>query len=228
MGRDGPADLSAELTAVLPKDTRRAWSSLASLLPRELYLAGGTAVAVHLHHRQSRDLDFFYHDSSVDLTQIEDTLSQAGAFAVRLRDAGTLRGTFGATKLEFFHADEGAPQTLLDEPTEVEGLRVAGLRDLLAMKLKVVRERGELRDYYDIKEIGERSGLSVEDGLVFFMERFGVSAHNPAIGQVVQGLGYLDDVEEDDSLPITKEDLAEWWATRQASLVRNLARNPLR
>ncbi len=220
--------LSSELTAVLPDDAQKAWAILAPLLPRALYLAGGTGVAVHLHHRQSRDLDFFYHHAAVDLEQVKESVTGAGAFAVGLEAAGTLRGVFGATKLEFLHADEVRPQTLLDEPTEVSGLRVAGLRDLLAMKLKVVRERGELRDYYDIKEIGERSGLSAEDGLVFFMQRYGVSAEDAAIGQIVQALGYLEDIEPDDSLPLSRKELAAWWAERQASLVRNLARNPLR
>jgi len=213
---------------VLPKDAQKAWTTLAPLLPRALYLAGGTGAAVHLHHRQSRDLDFFFHHAAVDLQQIRETLSAAGTFAVGLEGSGTLRGILGATKLEFLHADEVKAQTLLDEPTEVCGLRVAGLRDLLAMKLTVVRERGELRDYYDIKEVEVRSGLSVEDGLVFFMKRYGVSAQDPAIGQIVQALGYLDDIEADDSLPISKEQLGAWWSKRQASLVRNLARNPVR
>ena len=96
------------------------------------------------------------------------------------------------------------------------------------MKLKVVRERGELRDYYDIKAIEERSGLSVEDGLVFFMERYRVTAQDTAVGQTVKALGYLDDIEEDDLLPLSKDELSAWWGKRQASLVRNLARNPLR
>lgn len=220
--------LSPELRAVLPKDAQKAWTTLAPLLPRDLYLAGGTAVAVHLHHRESRDLDFFYHHGSVDLEEVKRSISEAGTFAVDLEEAGTLRGLFGATKLEIFHADEAAPQTLLDEPEEVSGLGVAGLPDLMAMKLKVVRERGELRDYYDIKEIEARAGLSVEDGLVFFMQRYGVQAQAqaPAIGQIVQALGYLDDVEEDDLLPISKDELSAWWAKRQRSLVKHLARNP--
>ena len=41
------------------------------------------------------------------------------------------------------------PQHLLEPPEEVDGLRIAGLSDLMAMKLKVVGDRGELRDYFD-------------------------------------------------------------------------------
>jgi hypothetical protein len=37
-------------------------------------------------------------------------------------------------------------------------------------------------------------------------------------------MGYLDDVEEDEALPVTRDELAAWWRRRQASVIRNLAR----
>ena len=55
------------LRDVLADDTAATWELLAPVLPSELYLAGGTALAVHVRHRVSRDLDFFYHDNAVDL-----------------------------------------------------------------------------------------------------------------------------------------------------------------
>ena len=222
-----PTALPPPLAALLPKSTQAAWKALAPVLPPALYLAGGTGVAVHLHHRASRDLDFFYHRGAVDLEEVERRVEAAGKFAVELREPGTLRGLFGATRVEFFHADEAKPQQLLEPPAEVAGLRVAGLRDLLAMKLKVVRERGELRDYYDIMEIEERAGLQVEDGLALFIERYGLTPADAAVRQVIQALGYLDDIDDDEQLPISKEQLAAWWAARQPRLVKNLARNPL-
>jgi hypothetical protein len=38
------------------------------------------------------------------------------------------------------------PQRLLDPPQQFHGLQVAQISDLKAMKLKVVGDRGELRD----------------------------------------------------------------------------------
>ncbi len=44
----------------LAKDQRRALDRVAPVaLELGLYLAGGTALALHLHHRQSRDIDLF-------------------------------------------------------------------------------------------------------------------------------------------------------------------------
>jgi hypothetical protein len=42
---------------VLPPDTAAAWDVIAPLVPPGGYLGGGTAIAVHLAHRVSRDLE---------------------------------------------------------------------------------------------------------------------------------------------------------------------------
>lgn len=44
-------------------------SELASV--RRLYLAGGAAVAFHLGHRRSKDLDLFSDRATVDLDRLE-------------------------------------------------------------------------------------------------------------------------------------------------------------
>lgn len=51
----------------MPRATAHAWRTLAPHLPEDLYLGGGTALAVRLGHRVSQDLDFFYHGDRVDL-----------------------------------------------------------------------------------------------------------------------------------------------------------------
>jgi hypothetical protein len=216
--------LPLALRKVLPAATARAWRGLQPILPPELYLMGGTAVAVHLEHRESRDLDFLFHENSVDLAALRAQIESRGEFAVTDESPGTLCGLYGPTKVEFFHADEGAPQHLLEEPTVMAGLRVASLKDLMAMKLKVVRDRAEMRDYFDLKAIDEEGGVSVEEGLGLFLERYDAKATGEEIRQVIRSLGYLDDVDEDKTLPITKDALAKWWASRQVAVVRHFDR----
>jgi predicted nucleotidyltransferase component of viral defense system len=217
-------ELPAELRKILPADTQKAWISLVPVLPPALYLGGGTAVAVHLKHRRSRDLDFFFHRDAVDLERLARQLDEVGPFAVTEASPGTLRGLLGATKLEFLHADQVSPQKLLEEPGVVAGLRVAGLKDLLAMKLKVLGERGEMRDYFDVKAIDEQSPLSVEDGIALFLARYRLDPSSGALKSLIRAMGYLDDVEEDASLPATKRELAAWWGRRQATLIAALGR----
>lgn len=213
----------AELRATLAPGTAETWEALAPHLPASLYLGGGTAVAVHLRHRESADLDFFYHDSSVELDQLADQLSGVGPFAITRRAPGTLRGLFADTKVEFLHADEVRPQVLLREPTEIAGLRVAALEDLMAMKLKVIGDRGEARDYFDVMSMDKRGAVTLEDGIALFLERYELAPSSEALPHLISALGYLDDVEQDDSLPLDKRALARWWQERQPRLVRELS-----
>ncbi len=227
LARGEPSALPDTLTKVLPKHTARAWRELRLILPQDLYLIGGTAVAVHLGHRESIDLDFVFHEGAVDLGALHEELGALPEFTVTYEGAGTLRGLHGPTKVEIFHADELAPQHVLEAPSRIAGLRVASLKDLMAMKLKVIRDRSQMRDYYDLKMIDEEGGISIEAGLSLFLERYDAKAYGEEFHQIIRALGYLDDAKEDESLPITKAELSKWWRARQAELVRNLDRNPL-
>src|ERR1700689_1732310 len=127
---------SDRVRRILPPDTAATWDAIAPLVPADAYLGGGTAIAVHLGHRISGDLDFFFHHGSVDLDELGRRLSAAGPFAVTERAPGTLNGVFSATRVQFLHADEARPQRLLESPTQVGGLHIARISDLMAMKLK--------------------------------------------------------------------------------------------
>lgn len=216
--------LPRDVRLVLPEDAAETWEAIAPLLPPELYLGGGTALAVHIAHRVSRDLDFFYHEGAVDLASLAEALAAAGPFAVTQVVAGTLNGLFSQTRLQFLHADEVEPQRRVEPTRRVGGVEVAGIGDILAMKLKVIVDRGELRDYFDLMAIERDAGRTVEEGLGLFLQRYGREPEPFAIEPVVRALGYLDDVDEDELLPATKEEIEAYWRRRQPEIVRNAAR----
>lgn len=216
--------LPAGIRGSLADDVVQAWTLLAPVVPPAAYLGGGTAVAVHLGHRISRDLDFFYHSNSIDLDQLEREIAAVGPFAATMRASGTLNGVFVRTKIQFLHADEGTPQRLLVPPADVAGLRVAQIDDLMAMKLKVVGDRGELRDYFDLMVIEERTGRLAEEGLQLFLARYQPAFPDQALGHIVGGLGYFDDVEPDDQLPVRRETIIDYWTRRQPEVLASLGR----
>jgi Nucleotidyl transferase AbiEii toxin, Type IV TA system len=215
--------LPTELTEILPDETAWAWEQIAPILPASCRLAGGTALAVHLHHRQSRDLDFFYKDPGLDLAALEQRLSQLGSFAVTSRAPGTLNGVLQGAKLQFLDAHD---QIDLDEPRSHAGILVSSLADIFAMKVKVIGDRGELRDYFDLKRIEEITGRRVEEGIGLYMTRYEIPPEHPSIGHIVEALGYLDDVDEDNLLPEDHATIAAYWKRRQPEVSRNLARFP--
>lgn len=146
----------------------KTWELIRDVVPEVAYLAGGTAVAVHLRHRVSRDLDFFLAEPA-DLEAVRRRLTHIGTFAPTLHSEDTLNGLFSGTKLQFLGATD---QIVLEPCTTVEGLRIAGLGDLPATKLKVIGDRGELRDYYDTKIIETQGGWLAEEGLGLFVRRY--------------------------------------------------------
>jgi hypothetical protein len=215
--------LPAELRDVVPAETATTWVAISDVAPAAAYLAGGTAIAVHLHHRISRDLDFFLRQP-VDLDRLVAALQQRGRLAVEQFDAEPGRQTLNAyldrTKLQFL---EASSLELLEPLVPVAGLQVAGLGDLLAMKLKVIRDGGELRDYYDLLMI-ERQGRRAEEGIALALRKYRPRAPGAFVESVVRGLSYLDDVEDDPAVPVSKAEVAAYWRARVPEIARSLSR----
>lgn len=110
------------------------------------YLAGGTGLALMIGHRESIDLDYFT-PSPIDTQKLKETLSALFPqviFTYEERD--TLWCEIDAIKVSFITRQ--AP--CIDAVTEEDGFRIAGLRDLLAMKLNAICGREEYKDYYDL------------------------------------------------------------------------------
>lgn len=100
-----------------------------------------------------------------------------------------------------------------------------GISDLFAMKVKAIGDRGELRDYFDLQQIEELTGRRVEEGIGLYMARFGVAPEDASIPHIVEALGYLDDVDEDELLPLGRAEIAAYWRRRQPEVLRNLSRH---
>ncbi len=212
--------LSASMRKVLPSGTQAAWQELVELRPPPAYLAGGTAIAAHLRHRVSRDLDFFLSEP-VDMDSLYDRLQATGHFVASHLAPGTINGVLGAAKVQFLLADT---QHNTEQLTNVDGIPIAGLGDLLATKLKVVMDRGELRDYFDIMTIEKRTPLTAEEGLGIFLDRYRPKAPDEAVIAIVRALGSLGDVQDDPALPVRRSTIEKYWAKRQKGLVTHLER----
>jgi hypothetical protein len=187
------------------------------VVPPTAYLAGCTAIAVHLRHRVSRDLDFFLTED-FDVDELLDAVGSVGSFVATDIEDGTLNGLLESTKVQFLSA---TAQVAVEPLSTFAGLRIAGLGDLLAMKLKVIGDRGELRDYFDIVVIDERTPYTVEDGFDLFLRRFKPRVPMESFDVIIRGLGYFGDVADDSALPLSRKRIERFWAKRQAQLVAN-------
>ncbi len=209
----------AWLEALLPGDAAATWEQIAPLVPDKVYLGGGTAVAVHIRHRQSRDLDFFFHSPAVDLDRLVEQLRAHGRFAVAHRAPGTLNGLFGETRLQFLQAGLEKPERRLEPTMPIAGLRVAGLGDLLAMKLNAIAGRAQLRDYFDLMAIEQQGRRTIEEGLGLFLARYQPEHEDSALTPILLALGHLDDVADDPFLPVDRDAIVKYWEQRQPELI---------
>jgi hypothetical protein len=154
---------------ILPPAQKDLWPVLRPAADQGFVLYGGTAIALRLGHRASVDFDLFT-DRPLDKERLRRDL-------VFLRDAlvlqdnpetltvlsSNLPSSAGPVKVSFFGSIDigrvGSP-----ERTEDGVMLVASSLDLLALKLKVILQRVEAKDYRDIAAL-LRSGLPLDKGL---------------------------------------------------------------
>ena len=207
-----------ELRDVLPEQTSRAWPKVVAALPVGAYLAGGTAVALHLGHRVSHELGIFV-PSVFNSNQVRRTLAELGDLTVTNHTADTLSGVIDGARVQFL---EAAHHRQLDRPSPVESMPVAGLRDLMADKLKVIGDRGELRDYFDLMMIEARSPHRCEHGLRYYRQRYGIGAEHVSLTHITRSLSHFGDVADDPGLPMPRGRIEAYWRSRQPELLSHL------
>jgi hypothetical protein len=218
-GPPGDDAIPPDLAPFLPGTTAETWTKVAPIVPASAYLAGGTGLTVHLHHRVSRDLDFML-ERDEDLERLREVLEEVGRLGVTHQDEGTLNGMLDRTKIQFLRATD---QKVLRRATIVAGIRVASVEDILAMKLKVIMDGGEMRDYFDLMEI-DRGAIRVEEGIALLLEKYRPREADRTVAAVVRSLAYLDDVADDPALPVGRGAIQDYWTQRQREVVENLSR----
>lgn len=217
---DTETDLPERLRAYLPVPTANKWVLVAPILPPSSYLAGGTGLAAHLLHRISRDLDFMV-EGDEDISSVREDLARLGRLDVMYSDADTLNCVLDETKLQLLRV---SGQELLRPTTTIAGVRVASVEDITAMKLKVVMDRGELRDYFDLMRIDQHTPVSLEDGLAFFLRRYRPRDADQTIASLLRSLGCLDDVSDDPGLPVDRRTITSFWRWRHRELLSRVNR----
>lgn len=175
-------------------------------LASRFYLAGGTAVALHLGHRLSHDLDFFTPEQSFPADLPRRELGHRGKLAVTQEDVNTFLGIFDGVRISFFIY----PYSLLDTPVELEGIQIAGLPDLTAMKLEAISSRGKKRDFIDLYQICQ-AAFSLEQAIQHLKRKY--AGVNYSMVHLLKSLTYFEDAE-DDPMPRMLTSL-EWITVRR-------------
>src|SRR3989344_1572198 len=128
----------------LSKDTGIVLEKLVDVA-RPFYLAGGTALALQFGHRISVDLDFFILEL-FDVKKLINDLSKGGNLEIEDESDITFNGSLDGVKISFFKYN----YPLLFETKDFKGVKLADERDIGAMKIEAISNRGSKKDFVDI------------------------------------------------------------------------------
>lgn len=174
---------------VLPPEQQACLRQLGPAATAEgFHLIGGTAVAIHLGHRQSVDFDWCTQQFPGEPVNLTASLADRG---VRLTPTslahGTVHGSVDGVKVSFLEIKPPLLEPALEWPEY--GCRLASLADLAAMKLLAVSQRGTKKDFIDVHALG--GALPLQAMIDAYCHRFGLTDS----GRVLAALCYFDDAD---------------------------------
>lgn len=149
------------------------------------YLVGGTALALQLGHRFSVDLDLFTH-FPYDKEMLFDSLKQNYNMTIEFTNNVITIGYINDVKTDLVNV-RYTPQYPMHI---IEGVRMLDIRDIAAMKLNAITQRGNKKDFYDMYFLFKKIPLG--DMLTDFEKKF--KTQNTY--QVVKSLTYFIDADE--------------------------------
>jgi predicted nucleotidyltransferase component of viral defense system len=150
-------------------------------------LAGGTALALQIGHRDSVDFDFFTEEE-IDTVKFYEKLREifSGQKIEKIQEEKNTLSVLidGEIRLSFLKY----PYQLLKQPLEDKNLRVASLEDIGCMKLSAITGRASNKDYIDLYYILKK--FSLDELLKLAKEKFS----NLNLNLVLKSLVYFEDV----------------------------------
>lgn len=150
-------------------------------------LVGGSALALHICHRKSEDLDFFTYNDSFDKKEVLSFIQNFQRKEIINQTDEQIDLLLNGVKVTFFNA-----KWSFLKPEKIDIFNLATIEQIAAMKVNVIFLRAKYRDYYDLYFLVKEC-MSLKD-------IFAVSEH------IIKGvtyklfaiaLVYIDDIEDD-------------------------------
>jgi hypothetical protein len=179
---------------VLPKETQDAFIACTSFefLKSIWYLAGGTALALQVGHRESFDLDFFTEEKDFNTLALERVLMSLGKWETTHTERGTLYGLLSGAKASFIAYPFFRPA---QPPLQCGTVRILPVDDIMAMKIVAISQRGKKRDFVDLYWYLKTQGASLEDCLERSVAQY--PGKNHSLPHFLKSLTFFDDAEND-------------------------------
>jgi predicted nucleotidyltransferase component of viral defense system len=182
-------------------------SILADLMSADVFkdfrLVGGTALSLHRGHRMSVDIDLFTDAEygSVDFNAIDTFLRSNYSYVdtIKYDIIGMGKCYFigdnqlNCIKLDLFYTDKFIDKTIL-----IDGLRLASIEEIIAMKMDVILRTGRKKDFWDIHEL--KDNYSISEMIALHEKRYPYTHDRDALKQKFIDFEYADGDFEPDCL----------------------------
>jgi predicted nucleotidyltransferase component of viral defense system len=153
---------------------------------KELRLVGGTSLALQLGHRESIDLDLF--------GKLDANKSQVTEVLKKYFD--DIQPMSNSIKIHIF-AINGVKVDIVDYPyewicekIEENDLVLASMKDIAAMKLEAITNRGTKKDFVDLYFLLQH--FSLEEMLEFYSRKFKTNSSF----MILRSLSYFEDADK--------------------------------
>ena len=149
-------------------------------------LVGGSALALHICHRKSEDLDFFTYSNDFDKIEILSFLQKFKSKEIINQTDEQIDLLLDGVKVTFFNA-----KWSFLKPKKINMFNLATIEQIAAMKVNVLFLRAKYRDYYD---------------MYFLVKKFGIKKIYELSKDYLDGINfklfataliYIDDIEDE-------------------------------
>lgn len=144
------------------------WDVLTQLMQLEVLrsfrLVGGTALSLQLGHRVSVDVDLFTDATygNIDFEWIDSVLSSEFPIVDMQYQGNESFGKsyfIGSDRNQLVKVDLFYTDVFIRPMFELEGIRMATLEDIAAMKMEVIGHSGRKKDFWDVHELMNQMSL---------------------------------------------------------------------
>ena len=174
----------------------------------ELRLVGGTALALQIGHRKSIDLDFF---GKVEFENINITTIFPEKFIIK-----SLKKTIN---INIFHINNikvdfvNYPYPWIDNYIMEEGVILGSMKDIAAMKVAAITNRGTKKDFIDLFFLLKY--FTINEIILFYKQKYKDASEFLAL----KSLSYFGDAEKE-PLPEMLTDFS--WQKAKETIVMEL------
>lgn len=198
----------------LTQNAKNILGILNKIVPTGSYLAGGTALALWLDHRNSYDLDI-YSPIEFDIEEMKQKFNkELSNFQLISTSWQTVHGKSEDTEISLFYYQ----YPLLNALTSFLNFSIASIEDITAMKLEAIAGRGLKRDFFDIYKIMASKGWSLEYLLKLNDQKY--NRQGSFTPHILRSLVYFDDAER---MPERATEVDKEWETIKRFFIQEVS-----